>query len=183
MNSDENQPAHFSTAHLGLPPTGARIAEGPVIGWSAGTTTVHGLTVVSLAGHLDVATVPELRRQLAPCPSASLPDLAVDLSEVDFMDCTVVGAMVAARNRVADAGGCVRLSGPRRTPRRILFLCRLEEVFCIHDSLSEATAAVCARHRGRRATPLTPQSRMPPTYRPAGRKLRREPRGRLRLTL
>jgi anti-anti-sigma factor len=108
---------------------------------------VHGLTVVGLAGDLDVATVPELRRQLAPRPSASLPDLAVDLREVEFMDCAVMGAMVAARNEVARAGGCVRLAGPGSKARRLLSLCQLDEVFCIYDTLSEATAPVCARHR------------------------------------
>jgi anti-anti-sigma factor len=108
---------------------------------------VHGLTVIGLAGDLDVATVAELRRQLAPRPSASLPDLALDLREVAFMDCAVVGALIAARNDVADAGGCVRLAGPGMGVRRILSLCHLDEVFCIYDTLSEATGPVCARHR------------------------------------
>ena len=110
-------------------------------------TMLHGLTVIGLAGDLDVATVAELRRQLAPRPSASLPDLALDLREVGFMDCAVVGALMTARNEVADAGGCVRLAGPGFGVRRILSLCHLDEVFCIYDTLSEATEPVCARHR------------------------------------
>lgn len=109
-------------------------------------TMVHGLTVIGLAGDLDVATVAELRRQLVPRPSASRPDLAIDLREVEFMDCAVVGAMIAARSQVADAGGCVRLAGPGVVARRILSLCQLDEVFCIYDTLSEATQPVCARH-------------------------------------
>jgi anti-anti-sigma factor len=127
---------------------------------------VHGLTVIRLAGDLDVATVAELRRQLAPRPSASLPDLAIDLSEVEFMDCAVVGAMIAARNEVADAGGCVRLAGPGIGPRRILSLCQLDEVFCIYDTLSEATDPVCARHRVPRATFSPPQPQAAPKSRP-----------------
>jgi anti-anti-sigma factor len=121
-----------------------RQQERPVIGTRS---MVHGLTVIGLAGDLDVATVAELRRQLVPRPSASLPDLAVDLREVAFMDCAVVGALIAARNEVADAGGCVRLAGPGIGVRRILSLCHLDEVFCIYDTLSEATEPVCARHR------------------------------------
>jgi anti-anti-sigma factor len=121
-----------------------RPQERPVIGTRS---MVHGLTVIGLAGDLDVATVAELRRQLAPRPSASLPDLALDLREVAFMDCAVVGALIAARNDVADAGGCVRLAGPGMGVRRILSLCHLDEVFCIYDTLSEATEPVCARHR------------------------------------
>lgn len=121
-----------------------RQQERPVIGTR---TMVHGLTVIGLAGDLDVATVAELRRQLAPRPSASLPDLAIDLREVEFMDCAAVGAIIAVRNEVVDAGGCVRLAGPGMAVRRILSLCHLDEVFCIYDTLSEATEPVCARHR------------------------------------
>ena len=129
-----------------------RPQDRPVIGTR---TMVHGLTVIGLAGDLDVATVAELRRQLAPRPSASLPDLAVVLREVEFMDCAVVGAMIAARNEVADAGGCVRLAGPGSQARRLLSLCQLDEFFCIYGTLSEATDPVCVRHRVPRATSST----------------------------
>lgn len=136
---------------------------------------VHGLTVIGLAGDVDVATVAELRRQLAPRRSASLPDLAVDLREVEFMDCAVVGALNDARNEVADAGGCLRLAGPGSQVRRILSLCQLEEVFCIYDTLGEATDPLCARHRVARATSSTPEVEARPTPRLGARDLPAEP--------
>ena len=152
-------------------------AERPGQGAVIGTRTmVHGLTVIGLAGDLDVAAVAELRRQLAPRPSASLPDLVVDLREVEFMDCAVVGAMVAARNEVADAGGCLRLAGPGSVARRLLALCHLDEVFCIYDTLSEATDPVCARHRALRATPSASKSEAPLRSRSGERNHSEDPR-------
>jgi anti-sigma B factor antagonist len=118
-----------------------------VQGHVSGQQTVDGLSVVSLAGELDLMTVPELRRQLVASSSAELPDLVVDLRDVLFMDCAVIGTLIAARRRVVAQGGCVRLAGLRERPRRLLQLCRLDEVFCVYDSLDPATKARCEKHQ------------------------------------
>lgn len=111
-----------------------------------GRRTVNGLTVVQLAGELDVVAVHLLRRNLRASHFASLPDLAVDLRAVTFIDCATVGVLIATRNRVALAGGCVRVAGLQTEPRRLLALCRLGDVLCVHESLEEATAVRCAFH-------------------------------------
>ena len=111
-----------------------------------GRRTVNGLTVVQLAGELDVVAVHQLRRSLRASYFASLPDLAVDLRAVTFLDCATVGVLIAARNRVALEGGCLRVAGLQTEPRRLLALCRLGDVLCVHESLAEATAVQCAFH-------------------------------------
>ena len=116
--------------------------QGPV----TGKRIVNGLTVVQLAGELDVVTVPDLRRELVVSTSATLPDLVLDLRDVEFLDCGVVGVLVAARSRATAAGGCLRLVGVQQRPRRLLSLCRLDQVFCIHESFASATATKCTRH-------------------------------------
>ena len=109
--------------------------------------TINGLTVVTLAGDLDVASVTELRRHLVASEAATLPDLALDLRDVAFIDCAVIGTWIAARHQVVAAGGCVRLFGLGERPARLLSLCRLEQAFCVHDSFETATAADCGIHR------------------------------------
>jgi anti-anti-sigma factor len=116
--------------------------QGPVIG----KLIVNGVTVVQLAGELDVVSVPDLRRELVVSASATLPDMVLDLREVDFMDCGVVGVLIAVRGRATAAGGCLRLVGVQQRPRRLLDLCRLDQVFCIHESFASATATKCTRH-------------------------------------
>ena len=115
-------------------------------GHVVGKQTVNGLTVVRLAGELDVVAARHVRRALRTSHLATLPDLAVDLRAVTFLDCAAVGVLIAARNQVASAGGCLRVAGLQGEPRRLLALCHLDDVVCVHESMSEATAVRCALH-------------------------------------
>jgi anti-sigma B factor antagonist len=117
-----------------------------VDGHVVGRRTVNGLTVVRLAGELDVVAVHQLRRGLRASHLATLPDLAVDLRAVTFLDCAAVGVIVAARNTVALAGGCLRVAGLQDEPRRLLALCHLDDVVCVHESLADAMAMRCTFH-------------------------------------
>jgi len=128
-------------------PTSDRFTlEPPVRNGMVGKHTVEGLTLVTLAGELDVATAAGLRRVLNASSDATVPDLAIDLRQVTFMDCAVLGVFIDAYNRVAAAGGCLRIIGPRTGPLRLVQLCALDDVLCVHDSAEMATAAVCGRY-------------------------------------
>jgi anti-sigma B factor antagonist len=107
---------------------------------------VDGLTLVTLADELDLACCGALRRALRPLPSARMPDVAVDLRAVTFMDCAAVGVLVAAYRAVRASGGCLRLIGPQQGPARLLDLCELEGVLCVHDSVTAATTVTCHAH-------------------------------------
>lgn len=109
------------------------------------TRIVNGLTLVTLSGELDIASAPVLRRSLCASEGATLPDLAVDLRDVVFMDCSVVGILITVRKRVAAAGGCLRLIGTNRGPLSLIKLCRLDGVLCVHDSVDAATTPACDR--------------------------------------
>jgi hypothetical protein len=74
-----------------LPPVARR---GPVRDGVVDTRVVNGLTLITLAGELDLSQAPALHRALIPAPAASLPDLAIDLRRVEFMDCSVIGALM-----------------------------------------------------------------------------------------
>lgn len=130
--------------------------------------TVNGLTLVSIAGELDLSDGPLLRRALVGHPAATLPDVALDMRDVEFMDCAVVGVLVSAARAVRAAGGCLRLAGLRPAPRRLVDLCELEQgangSICVHASSARASAAPCLVH----GVPVT-TARIPtqPTERPA----------------
>jgi anti-sigma B factor antagonist len=126
-------------------PTHSR--QGPFSGTVVDVRVVDGMTLVTLAGDLDLASASGLRGDLTGSKAASRPDVAVDLRQVTFMDCSVVGVLVAAYKRVRAAGGCLRLVGDDRGPLRLIRLCKLDRVLCVHDSLEVATATVCHRHR------------------------------------
>jgi len=111
--------------------------------------TVDGLTLVTLAGELDIATAPGLRRDLTSSPDATLPDLAIDLRQVEFIDCAIVSVFMSVYRRVTAQGGCLRLIGDQTGALRLLRLSKLDGVLCVHDSVQVATAAVCGRHEPR----------------------------------
>ena len=108
--------------------------------------TVDGLTVVTVTGELDLATAPTLHRELRRADDASSPDLAVDLSQVTFFDCAIVGVLVRAMNNVQAEGGCLRLRGLSGGPKRLLDLCHLDGVICVEDTASIA-AGTAERNR------------------------------------
>ena len=111
----------------------------------AGRTVLGGLTVITLAGDLDVAVAPGIADALAVRPEAARPDLVVDLRQVTFMECSAVGAIMAAYRTTRDAGGCLRVVLPRAGYRRVLELTH-PSVLCFFDDLQQATTPVCGVH-------------------------------------
>jgi anti-sigma B factor antagonist len=112
---------------------------------------VGGLTLITLGGELDLAAAPALRRSLDSSLTAPLPDLALDLRQVQFMDCAAVSVLIAAYKEVRAAGGCLRLFGAQREPALVLQLSSLDRLLCLHASAADATASVCSRHEPRSA--------------------------------
>ena len=108
---------------------------------------VDGLTVLTVAGELDVLVAAALRRDLTVSAIATRPDAVVDLRQVTFMDCSAIGALIALYRQVRTGGGCLRLIGADEGSLRLVQLCKLDGVLCVHDSMEQAIAPVCDRHR------------------------------------
>lgn len=73
--------------------------------------------VVLLAGDLDIESGPRLEECLHVLSGQHV---ALDFSDVHFMDSSAVGVLVAAYNRASDQGGSVRLLGVQ-PPQMALF--------------------------------------------------------------
>jgi anti-anti-sigma factor len=63
-----------------------------------------GHVLVTVAGEVDIATVPQLRERLA-APAASGRPLIVDLDWVTFLDAAGLGVLARAASRAAAHGG------------------------------------------------------------------------------
>jgi anti-anti-sigma factor len=80
-----------------------------------------GTARVTVIGEVDPATAPALQDRLLTVLHEQTPDvLDVDLAGVTFLDCTGIGALVAARNAAIHAGAQVRVSHPQPSVRRLL---------------------------------------------------------------
>jgi anti-anti-sigma factor len=85
-----------------------------------------GPPTVRAAGELDLATVEALEEELRRnCDSASL---TLDLGAVSFIDSSGICALVKAAERCRESGQELRILNVAGQVRRVLELCRLDDV-------------------------------------------------------
>lgn len=97
--------------------------------------------VLQLVGRFDgfaaAPVVAWLKEQAGHPPARTV----VNLGGVAFMDSTALGALVQGMKRCREAGGDLRVCTVPRQVRMIFELTRLDQVFRIFDSESEAAAS------------------------------------------
>ncbi len=106
------------------------------------TTSRQGdVTIVSVAGEVDVYTAAQLRAALDEEVAAGHVELVVDLDEVTFLDSTGLGVLVGRLKLVRNQSGWLRLVCSNERILRVFRITGLDKVFGIHGSLDEALAA------------------------------------------
>ncbi|HEX2191901.1 MAG TPA: STAS domain-containing protein [Acidimicrobiales bacterium] len=100
--------------------------------FSIGFRRTADAIVVEVAGELDMYTAPMLRdRLLDVIDGQGNHFVAVDLSDVGFMDSTGIHVLVQALRRVRDKGGDLTLAGVPPFAHRVLEICGLTKIFTI----------------------------------------------------
>ena len=98
-------------------------------------------TVLSIRGDLDVVGAPDLRQAVVTAVAEGARLLALDLSELDFVDSFGIGAVVGALKRLRQRGGDLALVCPTPRIRRVFEICDLDRILALHDSLDGATGS------------------------------------------
>ena|ERR1700761_6769951 len=121
----------------------------------------QGHIVVGLHGELDAADAADVYVALASVV-AGHPDIIVDLTGLDFIDCGGLRALAGVREQAWHAGGGLLLASPQRLVLRVMALSGLAGAFSIHASVEQAET-VPARSRdpgaGGRRGPARPPGR------------------------
>lgn len=99
-------------------------------------------TVVWLRGEHDMATSAELTQTLARAIAIDDADVVVDLSDVEFLDCSAIGIILRARDFLGPRSRSLTLRAPRRSARRVLDACGLAELIDPNPQRPEAAAAL-----------------------------------------
>jgi anti-sigma B factor antagonist len=91
-------------------------------------TSADGPTELSVAGEVDLATSPELKRVLFEALDAGLRDLRLNMAAVELIDATGIGVLVSASNRAQSEGGRISVRAPSPAVRRVLVAVDLDGV-------------------------------------------------------
>ena len=97
------------------------------------TEHANGEAVLRVAGSLDLAGGDLLEDALSPFVSTT-PRVVLDLSEVQFIDSSGLGALIAVHQNAADAGGELALRSPSDAVRRVLDITQTAPVFEVDDA-------------------------------------------------
>jgi anti-sigma B factor antagonist len=97
-------------------------------------------SVVRLTGELDLYNAHEVREVLLTEASAEPERIVVELSDVSFVDSTMLGVLIEARTKLPNPRAFL-LAAPRAQTRRALELAGLDGYFGVHETLAEALAA------------------------------------------
>lgn len=101
-------------------------------------TTDAGIVVVRPEGRLNMVAAPDLREQLHALVNAGKARLVVDLSAVETIDSSGLGALISGLKAARQSGGDLRISAPSEQATAVLELTNLNRVLTVIDSPDSA---------------------------------------------
>jgi anti-sigma B factor antagonist len=112
-------------------------------GLAIGVRRGAGHVLVTVAGEVDIATVPRLREQLFALAAGGRP-LIADLDRVSFIDAAGLGVLAGAAGRAAAHGGGLHVVCARARTRRLFRLTGLARRVGLAGTVGEALQRLAA---------------------------------------
>lgn len=104
------------------------------------TRRVEGLPILDLDGEVDSYNAPKLRETMVALIEEGNFDVMLNLTRVDYIDSTGLGALVAGLKRATDRGGSVRIICPNPAILKVFQITSLVKVFTIYENEDQAFA-------------------------------------------
>jgi anti-sigma B factor antagonist len=102
---------------------------------------VDNVMLVVLAGtQLDASTTTEFRRDITPVLEAHT-QVVFDLSQLEFIDSSGLGALLSCLRQLHAKGGDLKLCGISKPVRTLFELVRMHRLFQLFDSSAAAIRA------------------------------------------
>ncbi len=105
-------------------------------------TREQDVVVISVEGQLIVANRQELKQQVLETLDSGDRKFVIDFSETGYIDSSGLGVLVSVSKKIREAGGELRLSGLNEDLRMLFELTKLDTLFSISDTKSEAISSV-----------------------------------------
>lgn len=90
---------------------------------------------------VDARLASELKQRLLELIASGHPRIALDLSEVEFLDSSGLGAIIAALKQL-DGQGDLVIVGAKPAVKNLFRLTRMDKVFRMYPGTAEAVAAL-----------------------------------------
>ena len=98
----------------------------------AGTTTKKSLKTVSPGKDLTESTVEVFREKLLKLTEQNIKELAIDMKNVQSMDSTGLGVLIAAKNSLDQTGGRLSLKNVQEDIEIFLKMMGLDRYFSVN---------------------------------------------------
>lgn len=118
--------------------------------------SVEGAMVLEIGGEIDLHSAPSLKTELARLSEAPGALVALDLSEVTFLDSTGIGTLVGGLKKTRENGGNLVFFGARPRVKRVFEITGLLRVLPLFDNREAALASFKTKNEVPK-TELTPQ--------------------------
>jgi anti-sigma B factor antagonist len=98
------------------------------------------VSVCSIDGRVDAVNAVKLKKEFNHnLDSSSM--VVMDLKDVEYIDSTGLGALVACLKYAVEAGGNVKISRLQAKARMVFEITRAYKIFDIYDDIAEAVAS------------------------------------------
>ncbi len=94
--------------------------------------------IFTLAGSLDIGTVSTMKADIDSLTSSGQHKVLFDLYDLEQIDSSGIGAIIALFKRVRSNKGDVKIARLMGQPKEIFSLLRLDRVFEIHENIEKA---------------------------------------------
>lgn len=92
---------------------------------------------------IDASKAPAFKDEMARCIDAGQNQLVLDLSQVDFIDSSGLGALVSCLKRLGPRGS-LAVAGATGAVSRLFSLTRMDRVFALHPNVDTAVEQLSA---------------------------------------
>src|ERR671916_1165538 len=86
---------------------------------------------------VDASKAPVFKDEMTKCIESGQSQLVLDLSNVDFVDSSGLGAIVACLKQLGPRGN-LAIAGAKGAVSRLFALTRMDKVFALHDTVDAA---------------------------------------------
>ena len=97
-----------------------------------------GVAVLHLDGKLNMVTASCLRDHVGQAIDAGHNRLAIDLTDIEFIDSSGLGALINGLKTTRQAGGDLRIASPNEQVQLVLQLTNMERLLTAYDRAETA---------------------------------------------